>query len=82
MGGKYITGASLAVGRVKVGAEGTLTGFSFSVFNQVKGKQNGLTLGIINYSHQLNGIQIGLINYAGNNPGYLKILPFMNAHFD
>ncbi len=81
VGGYDITGASLALVRVKVAEEGTLAGFSVSAFNQVKGKQNGLTLGILNYSRQLNGIQIGLINYAGNNPGYFKLLPFVNAHF-
>jgi len=58
----------------------TLTGFAASVFNQVKGTQHGLTLGIFNFAHELHGVQVGILNYAGNNTGIAKLLPLVNAH--
>ena len=76
---EQIKGITLALGWVKV--EGDLSGFSASTFNQIKGTQTGVTLGIVNVAYELNGVQIGLINYVRDNPGYRKILPIINANF-
>jgi hypothetical protein len=82
VGGKDVKGVSLAVGTVKIDPDGQHTGVSVSAFNWNKGRQSGLSLGIVNYTFQLNGLQIGVINYVKENPKYLKILPVVNFHFD
>ncbi|MCK5075281.1 MAG: hypothetical protein KAR38_02845, partial [Calditrichia bacterium] len=82
VGGVNLKGIMLAIGTIKVENNGSLTGFSLSAFNQIKGKQNGLTFGIVNYARKLNGVQIGLINYVRDNPKYLRILPLINFHFE
>lgn len=79
-GGQNVKGALLAPAYVRIQRDGSLTGFSLSAFNQVKGTQHGLTLGVFNFAHELHGVQIGLLNYAGNNHGIAKLLPFVNAH--
>ncbi len=81
VGGDRISGASLALGMIKIQPDGVLKGFAASAYNQIKGRQTGMSLGIFNYAWQLNGIQIGLINYVRDNPKYLKVLPLFNAHF-
>ena len=55
---------------------------SVSAFNRIRGHQQGLAIGILNYARSLNGVQLGLLNYAGNNRPGLRWLPFVNAHFD
>ena len=77
--GEQIKGVTLALGWVKV--EGNLSGFSASTFNQIKGKQTGVALGIVNVAYELNGVQIGLINYVRDNPRYRTVLPVINANF-
>lgn len=77
--GEQIKGVTLAFGWVKV--EGNLSGFSASAFNQIKGRQTGVALGIVNVAYELNGVQIGLINYVRDSPRYRKILPIINANF-
>jgi hypothetical protein len=67
---------------VKVEDEGSLTGLTTAVFNQIKGKQTGLAIGIFNYARSLNGVQIGLINHVPENPKYFRTLPILNAHFE
>ena len=79
-GGVWVKGALLAPAWVRIAREGSLTGFAASAFNQVKGTQHGLTLGIFNFAHELHGVQVGILNYAGNNTGIAKLLPLVNAH--
>lgn len=79
-GGQNVKGALLAPAYVRIQRDGSLTGFSLSAFNQIKGTQHGLTLGVFNFARELHGVQIGLLNYAGNNHGIAKLLPFVNAH--
>lgn len=81
-GGYNVTGVTLALGWINITDHGSLTGFSASAFNQVKGRQSGVSVGILNYAWTLNGIQFGLINFVRDNPKYLKILPVLNVHFD
>jgi hypothetical protein len=67
---------------MKVNKKGRLTGVSISAFNQIKGYQSGVSIGIVNYAAKLHGIQIGLINYVRDNPKFLKVLPVINFRFD
>jgi len=79
-GGNYVKGGVIAPAWMRISREGSFTGFSLSAFNQVKGTQHGLALGIFNFARELHGVQIGLLNYAGNNSGLAKLLPLVNAH--
>ena len=75
------TGLFVAPLYTHTGRTGTLTGLSFSTFNHVRGRQRGLTIGLLNVARDLGGVQLGLLNYAGNNPRFLRLLPGLNAHF-
>ena len=81
-GAHNIIGVALSLTHVKVYDNGSLTGFSASAFNLIKGRQTGVSLGIFNFAYKLNGIQIGLVNYVRENPKYLRILPIINANLD
>ncbi len=74
-------GAVLAPLWFEVPNEGSFSGLSVSAVNRNRGRQRGVSIGIVNYAHQLNGVQIGLLNWAGNNSVF-KLLPLVNAHFD
>ena len=76
--GEQIKGITLALGWVKV--EGNLSGCSASAFNQIKGRQTGVALGIVNIAYELNGVQIGLINYVRDSPRYRTVLPLSLIH--
>lgn len=43
---------------------------------------NGLSIAIYNRTKELYGIQFGLLNYAENNPKGLRIISFINLHFE
>jgi hypothetical protein len=62
------------------GRDGTLTGLSISAFNHVRGRQRGLSIGLLNVTRTLSGVQLGLFNYAGNNPRFLRLLPGLNLN--
>ena len=85
VGGLDVSGLMLAPAWFKVvdddGAGGRMGGVSLSAFNQVKGNQRGLTIGVVNYAWDLDGVQIGLINYARNNSRGKRLLPFFNKHW-
>ena len=81
VGSQDITGVTAAIGMIKIEEDGNYTGFALSGFNYIKGKQTGVSIGIVNYAYQLKGIQIGLVNYVRDNPDYLKVLPIINANF-
>lgn len=81
-GGVYLDGVILAAAFVTVADDGRLRGFSASAFNQIKGTQSGVAMGIVNYARRLNGVQIGVINYVRDNPKFLKVLPVLNVHLD
>ena len=65
----------------RIAEGGHLKGMSVSLFNHVKGRQQGLTVGLINVADSLVGVQLGVLNYAGNNPLLLRLLPLLNLHF-
>jgi hypothetical protein len=58
-----------------------LEGMSIAAFNQVRGVQRGLAIGVFNTADELHGIQIGILNRAGNNKPPFRWLPVFNAHF-
>jgi hypothetical protein len=82
VGGEDVRGVVIAPGYFTISEDGRFTGVSISAFNRIRGQQNGLVIGIVNYTPDLHGVQLGLINWAGNNRSGLKLLPVMNAHFD
>jgi hypothetical protein len=82
IGGQVLKGIHLAGGMVHVSKGGQMFGFAASSFNFIKGSQNGLTIGIVNYAFHVKGVQIGLVNIVRDNPRYLKVLPLMNTSFE
>ena len=56
---------------------GTFRGVSVSAFNHIVGRQNGLTIGLLNIANELHGVQIGLINIARNKRSF-RVMPFVN----
>jgi len=77
IGCQNLTGVAMAVGGIKTE---DLTGLGIAGYCGVKGVQNGLTIGVVNYTDELHGAQLGVINIAGNNSGILKVLPLVNYH--
>ena len=61
-----------------VEAEGEQNGVAVSAFNDMKGRQRGLTIGLVNYAAVLDGVQIGMINIAQSNRDGRKVLPLAN----
>ena len=51
-----------------------------ALFNQVRGTQHGLAIGVFNTADELHGIQIGVLNRARNNRPPFRWLPVVNAH--
>ena len=80
-GGETVTGAVLAPAYFRITNGGQFTGVAMSAFNHIKGDQNGLTIGLLNYAWRLDGVQLGLLNFAGNKDR-LRWLPLINWHFD
>lgn len=80
-GGDHLQGVILAGGWVRVSEGGSSRGITCAAFNQIRGEQNGLSLGIVNYTRSIKGLQIGLINIVRENPRFLRILPLVNFHF-
>ena len=48
-----------------------------SAFNNVRGTQRGLTIGILNIADELHGLQVGVINIARNKKSF-SVLPLLN----
>lgn len=80
IGSEHYTGVGLAPAYFRITDGGQLRGVSVSAFNQLKGTQQGLTIGLFNYARALNGVQLGVLNYAGNNPRWLRLLPGLNVN--
>ena len=81
IGGQEVRGVVLAPAWFKI-ERGEVRGVSISSFNQIKGVQRGLAIGIVNYAWELQGVQVGLINIARNNPRGRQVLPIANWHRD
>ncbi|MEX2584306.1 MAG: hypothetical protein WD766_13640 [Gemmatimonadota bacterium] len=74
--GAGVGGIGLGIGGSVVGL--AAGGLGVSAYNDVRGRQNGLTIGIFNYARELNGVQLGLLNYARNKPPGTRLLPIIN----
>ncbi|NIQ51932.1 MAG: hypothetical protein GWM92_00265, partial [Gemmatimonadetes bacterium] len=61
-----VRGLVVAPAYFNVVEDGTFRGVSVSAFNRIQGRQNGLTIGILNIAEELHGLQIGLVNIARN----------------
>ena len=81
IGGMEITGLTVALAHVRIEDNGILNGLTASAFTYIKGFLKGVSLGIVNYAHEVRGIQIGLVNYIADNPSGLKVLPLFNTSF-
>ena len=76
-GGERLHGIFVAPGWLQLEENGRFDGGSISAFNQLKGSQHGITIGIVNYTRELHGAQIGLINILDGAHGR-RILPIFN----
>jgi hypothetical protein len=74
----HLQGIGVAAGSVRVEA---LDGLAISAWNNVRGPQRGLTIGIFNYARSIRGVQLGLLNYVRSNPRGLRLLPVFNTAF-
>lgn len=61
----------------KIQKHGRMNGVNISAYNDIRGTQQGLAIGIFNYARTLDGVQIGLLNYAANKRT-AKLLPLLN----
>ena len=73
------TGLLLAAGSVRI-EHGEVRGVTASAFNQIKGRQRGLAIGVVNYAGNLTGLQLGVVNYAatavsGVQIGVVNVIP-------
>jgi hypothetical protein len=62
----------------KISNGGYVKGVNVSAYNDIRGTQRGLAIGIFNFARSLDGVQIGLLNYAGNKPRGTRLLPIFN----
>lgn len=82
VGGQHLNGVMVGGYTVKVIEGGTLRGVGVSAFNDIRGTQRGLTIGLVNHAWRLHGMQIGIINIVKNNPSGRRVLPLVNWNFD
>jgi hypothetical protein len=72
-----VEGIAAAVGTVRTDH---LRGLGIAGYNDVRGVQVGVTIGVYNSAEILNGIQIGVLNRAKNNRPPFRWLPILNVH--
>ncbi|MBY0489281.1 MAG: hypothetical protein K2R93_05525 [Gemmatimonadaceae bacterium] len=83
VGGQRLTGVFAAAYTIRIAdvdhrGDGELHGVGISAFNDIRGRQRGLTIGVVNYARSLHGAQVGVINIVRNNPKGRKVLPVVN----
>ncbi len=78
VGGKSITGLTMALATIKIIDGGELKGIAVSAYNNIRGTQTGLSIGIVNYAYRVKGLQIGLVNIIRDNPRGRRVLPIIN----
>jgi len=79
VGATDIHGLVVASAYMKIEEDGRLRGVSVAAFNDVRGEQRGLSIGLLNIAEELHGVQIGLLNIAWNKPSW-RVLPLVNYH--
>lgn len=78
VGAEQVRGVVIAPFYFKIANNGRVNGVNISAFNNVRGTQQGLAIGIFNYARSLDGAQFGLLNYAGNKSRGTRLLPIFN----
>ena len=83
VGGQKLTGVFAAAYTIRIAdvdhrGDGELHGVGISAFNDVRGTQRGLTIGVVNYARSLHGAQVGVVNIVRNNPAGRRVLPILN----
>ena len=77
VGGEDVRGLVIAPIYFRIANGGRMSGVNVSAFNNVRGTQQGLAIGIFNYARSLDGVQVGILNYAGNKRRG-RLLPIVN----
>jgi hypothetical protein len=77
VGAEQVRGVVFAPAYFRIKDDGRMKGLNISAYNDVRGVQQGLAIGIFNRARVLDGFQLGLLNYAGNK-SHAKLLPFFN----
>jgi hypothetical protein len=78
VGAQQARGLIVAPAYFRISDGGRINGLNVSAFNDVRGMQQGLAIGIFNYARQLDGVQLGVLNYAANKPRGTRLLPVLN----
>jgi hypothetical protein len=76
-GGGEVRGVVIAPAYFRIDEGGLLRGVSVSAFNHVRGRQHGLSIGLLNIADELHGVQIGILNISRND-GSLRVVPILN----
>jgi hypothetical protein len=77
VGSEDVRGVVVAPIYFKIAQGGEMRGVNMSAYNDVRGLQRGLAIGLFNYARTLDGVQIGILNYARNKHRG-KLLPLVN----
>ena len=77
IGAEETNGLIVAPFYFKIMKYGRMKGASISAYNDIRGTQQGLAIGIFNYARTLDGVQIGVLNYAANKRS-ARLLPLLN----
>jgi hypothetical protein len=78
-GGEEVRGLVIAPAWFRVEETGFVRGVSVSAFNDVRGAQYGVSIGLLNIADELHGLQVGLLNIARNKDSF-SVLPILNYH--
>jgi hypothetical protein len=78
-GARDVRGALISAGWNRL-EHGTLRGLTVASFNQMKGSQHGLAIGIVNYARSCTACRSAVINIARNNSSGTRVLPIVNVH--
>jgi hypothetical protein len=81
VGAQDVKGGVLSPILFRIERGGRFQGVAVAGYSQIKGRQDGWTIGVVNYTHDLGGVQIGLINIAKSNPKATRVLPLFNKDF-
>jgi hypothetical protein len=78
IGAQEIRGVAIAPAYLRINDGGLVRGANLSAWNDVRGTQRGLAIGVFNYARTLDGVQVGVLNYARNKPAGTRLLPIAN----
>ena len=82
VGAERTHGVVIAPALFRTERGGRMTGTSISSINAIRGQQQGLSIGLVNYTRRLRGVQLGAINIVSERQGLGKVLPIINVGRD